>query len=137
AKSPAAVNDDRSASWSALPEQLAGEAGDVVQRITFTVLVEHLGESAKRAFAANLLDDLAEHAGIEAGLLGRLLYGIAGLVVRLAERGDRLFSQRRIDAELGGHVGQFRMPAYFAEDIVEQRHNLTPLDARRAVWRIA
>src|SRR5690606_21584588 len=71
-----------------------------------------------------MLDDLADDTGIEPRLRRRLLHGVAGLPMRLAQGGNRLFRQPGIDAQLGGHVGDLGVVPDLAESIVEQRHTL-------------
>ena len=55
------------------------------------VFVQQAGELRERAFAADMTDDLLQHVGREPGGRGRGFDRIAGLRVRLAERGNRPF----------------------------------------------
>ena len=112
---------------------------DVVERIAVAVSVEHAEDAGhlrvclqlfaqlgKAALAAELLDDLAEHAGVEPGLGRRAGDGIARLGMGLAERRHRLFSDSRIDAELAGDAADIEISAKLAKYAVQQTHDATP-----------
>ena len=56
------------------------------------IVLQHLRILAERTFAADLIDYLAQHSGIQPGLGRRTFNRVARFAVRLAQRRNRFFS---------------------------------------------
>src|SRR5690348_3739270 len=73
-----------------------------------------------------MADDLAELVLRQARLLRRLLDRVAGLVMRLAERGERHLHLLRGQPHLARQAGDAGIAGDLGEDSIEEAHHFNP-----------
>jgi hypothetical protein len=120
---------------SSLAEQAPGGPEHIVDRIAVAIAVElakhagglrmlgeDLAEAAQRPFAADVLDDLAQRAAVDAGSGSRGRDRVAGLRMSRTESGYRFFGEPGIKPDLARKIGDIDVAAKLAEDSIENAH---------------